>query len=57
MWTKDLFNYHRRRSSMVHVGQLTLGGDAPIRIQSMANTNTNDTEASVKQAQRIIDAG
>lgn len=57
MWTKDLFNYHRRQSSMMHVGQLTLGGDAPIRIQSMANTNTNDTEASVAQAQRIIDAG
>ena len=57
MWTKDLFNYHRRQSSTVHVGQLTLGGDAPIRIQSMANTNTNDTEASVAQAQRIIDAG
>lgn len=57
MWTKDLFNYSRRTSSMVHVGQLTLGGDAPIRIQSMANTNTNDTEASVAQAQRIVDAG
>ena len=53
----DLFNYHRRESSPVQVGNIQLGGDAPIRIQSMTTTNTNDTEACVAQAERIIKAG
>ena len=47
----------RRISSVVHVGHIAIGGDNPIRIQSMATTDTNDTEASVAQAKRIIDAG
>ena len=47
----------RRISSVCHVGQIAIGGDNPIRIQSMATTDTNDTEASVAQAKRIIDAG
>ena len=53
----DLFNYRRRNSSVVHVGGLSLGGDNPIRVQSMANTNTNDIEPSVEQALRIVSAG
>ena len=53
----DLFNYRRRSSSPVQVGDLQLGGDAPIRIQSMTTTNTNDTEACVEQAEKIIKAG
>ena len=47
----------RRISSVAHVGHIAIGGDNPIRIQSMATTDTNDTEASVAQAKRIIDAG
>ena len=47
----------RRISSVTHVGSIAIGGDNPIRIQSMATTDTNDTEASVAQAKRIIDAG
>ena len=47
----------RRRTSVTHVGNISIGGDNPIRIQSMATTDTNDTEASVAQAKRIIDAG
>jgi (E)-4-hydroxy-3-methylbut-2-enyl-diphosphate synthase len=39
------------------VGNIAIGGDNPIRIQSMATTDTNDTEGSVAQAKRIIDAG
>jgi len=39
------------------VGNLLIGSDYPIRVQSMATTDTNDTEASVAQAKRIIDAG
>ena len=53
----DLSCYKRRHSSVVTVGTTAIGGDNPIRIQSMTTTNTNDTEASVAQARRIIDAG
>jgi (E)-4-hydroxy-3-methylbut-2-enyl-diphosphate synthase len=53
----DLFNYKRRRSSVVWVGNTPLGGDHPIRIQSMANVSTMDTEAAIRQAVRMIDAG
>jgi 4-hydroxy-3-methylbut-2-en-1-yl diphosphate synthase len=53
----DLFNYERRKSSVTHVGALDMGGDNPVRIQSMTTTNTNDTDASVAQAKRIIAAG
>ena len=42
---------------MTLVGQTALGGDNPIRVQSMTTTNTNDTDACVRQARRIIDAG
>ena len=47
----------RRISSVARVGNIAIGGDNPIRIQSMATTDTNDTEGSVAQAKRIIDAG
>ena len=50
-------SYQRRLSSIVHVGPVAIGGDNPIRIQSMTTTDTNDTEACVAQAKRIIDAG
>ena len=53
----DLFNYHRRESSVVHIGALDMGGDNPVRIQSMTTTSTDDTEGSVAQAERIIKAG
>lgn len=53
----DLFNYHRRESSVVHIGALDMGGDTPVRIQSMTTTSTDDTEGSVAQAERIIKAG
>jgi len=42
---------------VVHVGPVAIGGDNPIRVQSMTTTNTNDTEACVQQAIRIIEAG
>lgn len=51
------FNYKRRYSSVVHIGTLLMGGSNPIRVQSMANTDTNDTEASVAQCIRIVEAG
>ena len=57
MWKINPFNYMRRPADAIQVGTLKIGGDQPIRIQSMANTDTNDIESSVSQAIRIIDAG
>ena len=51
------FNYHRRISSVVNIGNTPLGNDNPIRIQSMANVSTMDTEGAVGQAIRMIDVG
>jgi (E)-4-hydroxy-3-methylbut-2-enyl-diphosphate synthase len=45
------------QSSVIQIGSLLLGGDNPIRIQSMTNTDTLDTKASVAQCIRIIEAG
>jgi (E)-4-hydroxy-3-methylbut-2-enyl-diphosphate synthase len=41
----------------VFIGSIPLGGDYPIRLQSMTNTNTLDTKASVAQCIKIIEAG
>lgn len=49
--------YERRPAIEVTIGSLKLGGTHPVRLQSMANTDTNDTEGSVAQAERIIKAG
>ena len=53
----DLFNYSRRETKVVHVGTLNIGGDNPVRVQSMTTTKTDDTASSVAQAKQIIDAG
>lgn len=53
----DLFNYSRRQANEVNIGATPMGGTNPIRIQSMTNTVTLDTEACVEQAKRIIEAG
>lgn len=53
----DLFNYSRRETSEVNIGATPMGGNNPIRIQSMTNTVTQDTDACVAQAKRIVDAG
>ena len=49
--------FRRRRTHSVSVGNTAIGGDNPIRIQSMTNTPTLDTAASVAQIKRIADAG
>lgn len=53
----DLFNYQRRETSETHVGKIVIGGQHPIKVQSMTTTDTNNTTASVEQAERIIQAG
>jgi (E)-4-hydroxy-3-methylbut-2-enyl-diphosphate synthase len=50
-------SYNRYISSEVVVGSIPLGGNNPIRLQSMTNTDTLDTSASVAQCIRIIEAG
>ena len=47
----------RRQTKEICVGNLRIGGNNPIRIQTMANTDTNDIEASVAQAKRCLEAG
>ena len=55
---KDIsLNYNRRESTTSVVGSLGVGSTYPIRIQTMANTDTNDIEASVAQAKRCFEAG
>lgn len=56
-YCQALNRYQRRQTVAVKAGNVTIGGDNPIRIQSMANTDTNNTEASAAQAKRIADAG
>ncbi|MDE6341847.1 MAG: (E)-4-hydroxy-3-methylbut-2-enyl-diphosphate synthase [Muribaculaceae bacterium] len=51
------YNYKRRASSEAHVGGVRLGASNPIRLQSMCNTNTNDTPTSAAQIERIAAAG
>ncbi len=45
------------KTRTIYIGNLPLGSDYPVRIQSMTNTNTLDTHATVEQAKRMIDAG
>ena len=45
------------RSNQINIGKLPLGGEAPVRLQSMTNTDTMDVKASVAQVIRIIEAG
>lgn len=47
----------RRTSTQVDVGGVTLGGDAPVRVQSMTNTDTKDAEATLAQIAGLADAG
>ena len=57
MWKVNPFKYNRRPTAEVKVGQINLGGENPVRVQSMANTDTNDIQNSVDQCIRIVEAG
>jgi len=56
-YCNSLTSYSRHETRVVRIGNLSLGGDEPIRIQSMTTTNTLDTKATVEQSIRIIEAG
>jgi len=49
--------YSRRKTRVVNIGGVPLGGDNPIRVQSMTTVDTMDTEGSIEQSIRMIDAG
>ena len=53
----EIPNYARRRSVGVRVGPITIGGDHPVVVQSMTNTDTADAAATVKQVQQLAAAG
>ncbi len=54
---EDLFGYKRIKTSSVTIGELTMGGDAPIRVQSMTTADTMNTKATVAESIRMIEAG
>ena len=53
----NLTKYERRPSREVRIGRVVIGGNRPIAVQSMTNTDTKDTEACVRQIERIFRAG
>jgi len=48
---------HRRQSRQIHVGNVPVGGDAPITVQSMTNTDCEDVQGTIEQIKRLEDAG
>ena len=56
-YCESLTKYQRRKSREVQIGGVPLGGDCPIRLQSMTTTYTMDTKATVEQSIRMIEAG
>lgn len=53
----NLFNYTRRNTVEVNVGGVKIGNGHSVKVQSMTNTGTMDTEGSVEQVMRIVDKG
>lgn len=56
-YIKDLTRYQRQETSTVQIGKVPIGSNYPVRIQSMTDTDSKDTEATVEQIIRIIKAG
>lgn len=50
-------NIYRRKSRQIHVGNVPIGGDAPIAVQTMTNTLTTDVAATIAQVQAAAEAG
>jgi (E)-4-hydroxy-3-methylbut-2-enyl-diphosphate synthase len=53
----DPFSYQRRKTRVVSIGDVPLGGDYPIRVQSMTISDTMDTEATVAETIQLVEAG
>src|SRR5271163_664714 len=57
LYCNSLTEYSRRRTRVVSIGDVPMGGDNPIRIQSMTTVDTMDTLGSVEQTIRMVEAG
>lgn len=56
-YTKSLIKYNRRASRVVYIGNIPVGGENPVVVQTMTDTDTGDVEATVEQCVRIAEAG
>ena len=56
-YCNSLTRYSRYKTRVVNIGDIPLGGDYPIRIQSMTITDTMDTKATVEQTIRMVESG
>jgi len=56
-YCESLTQYQRLKTRVVHIGDVPLGGEYPIRVQSMTTTDSMDTQATVEQSIRMIEAG
>ena len=56
-YCRDPFTYHRRKTRVVTIGDVPLGGDHPIRLQSMTISDTMDTDAAVAETIQLVEAG
>ena len=56
-YCNSLFKYIRYESKEVRIGDVPMGGNNPIRVQSMTTTDTMNTMATVEQSIRMIEAG
>ena len=56
-YCQDPFTYHRRKTRVVNVGDVPIGGDHPIRLQSMTISDTMDTDAAVAETVQLVEAG
>ncbi|MCI0450221.1 MAG: flavodoxin-dependent (E)-4-hydroxy-3-methylbut-2-enyl-diphosphate synthase, partial [Chlorobi bacterium] len=56
-YCNSLTKYSKYKTRVVKVGNIEIGGDNPIRVQSMTTTDTMDTKATVEQSIRMIEAG
>lgn len=56
-YTADPYRYIRRKTRVVPVGEVGVGGANPIRVQSMTTTDTLDTEGTIAEATRLVEAG
>ncbi len=54
---KPVEGFPRRKTRRINVGSVAVGGDAPIAVQSMTNTDTRDVQATLAQIKRLVEAG
>ena len=52
-----MVQYERKKTRQIHVGDVAIGGGAPVSVQSMTNTKTTDTEATLSQIRALAAAG